>query len=209
MPHVPARRRSLRRVTAIALAALVAAACASGPDPVDDSVPGSAPATPATGAPTTGAPAATPSASPATPSPARGTVTPVAVRRLRAEPYSFTYNSGFRDSARIIARDSITWARVWDKLHERSSPQPLPRVSFADSMVVVVALGQRSTGGYSIMVDSAARVRDTLANTVRRTSPGPRCGTTAALSEPVDIAVLPRVTGPVRWVERAEVTRCP
>ena len=204
MSHVPARRHPSARTLVAVLGAVVAAACASGPDPVDDSSPAGASTTPAAG--TTPPPDTTPAAS--TTPPARGAATPVAVRRLRAEPYSFTFNSGFRDSARLVIRDSITWARAWEKIHEGGSAQPLPRVRFADSMVVVVALGQRGTGGYGILVDSAALVRDSLAITVRRIAPGPRCGTTAALSEPVDIAVLPRVTAGVKWVERSEVTRC-
>lgn len=187
---------TLRRLAAtVAVASL--AACASGPDPAEDT-------------PRATVPDVTPATTPTpTPRPATGDG-PVAVRRLRAEPYAFTHNSGFSDSARVIARDDVTWARAWEKVYERSSEVPRrPTVSFADSMVVVVALGERNTGGYGILVDGAARVRDTLAITVRRISPGPRCGTTAALTQPVDIAILPRLTLPVKWVEKAEVTNCP
>ena len=188
---------TFRRLAAAGAVALLAA-CASGPDPAADT-------------PRTAVPDVTPTTSPTpTPSPTPATGDgPVAVRRLRAEPYSFTFSSGFSDSARVIARDDVTWARAWEKVYERSGEVPRrPTVSFADSMVVVVALGERNTGGYSILVDGAARVRDTLAITVRRVSPGPRCGTTAALTQPVDIAVLPRLTLPVRWVEKAEVAKC-
>ena len=191
-------------VAPAALLVVLGGACASGPDPADDSAGDArAPASPST--PATPATPATPVTTPA----GRGTDGPVAVRRLRAEPYAFTHHSGFSDSARIVARDAATWARAWDKIHERGSPRALPTVAFADSMVVIVALGVRNTGGYGILVDGAARVRDTLAITVRRIAPGARCGTAAALSQPVDIALLPRLQLPVRWVEKAEVTNCP
>lgn len=186
-----------RRLGAALATTLVLAACASGPDPAEDTPRATTPDTARATVPV--------------PTPVRSSGDgPVAVRRLRAEPYAFTHSSGFRDSARVIARDDATWARAWEKVYERHGEvPPRPAVSFAESMVVVVALGERNTGGYGILVDGAERVRDTLAITVRRVSPGPRCGTTAALSQPVDIAVLPRLTLPVRWVEKAEVTQCP
>ena len=43
---------------------------------------------------------------------------------------------------------------------------------------------------------------------LRTTSPGDRCAVTAALTQPVDAARLPRHDGPVEFRERAEVVRC-
>ena len=143
-----------------------------------------------------------------TPSAAQSGAVPVT--RLRAEPYSFSYNSGFTQPARTVIGDSAAWRAAWTQLHARGGPLPaLPAVDFARQSVILAALGQRATGGYGIIVESATMARDTLRVTIRSLSPGPRCGTTAALSEPVDLALLPRVARPVAFVERDSVVVCP
>jgi hypothetical protein len=133
----------------------------------------------------------------------------IPVTRLRAEPYTFTYNSGLADSARIVVQDANTWASTWTALWGRHSPEPaLPSIDFSQEMLVVAALGTRSSGGYSIYVDSAYQRTDHIEVVIRKVSPGKRCIVPAALTEPVDIARLPRSSQPVRYRERSVVRDC-
>jgi hypothetical protein len=135
----------------------------------------------------------------------------VPLTRLRAEPYSYDYASGLRDSARLVVRDSAAWRALWGRLHaSRGGIPALPPVDFAREMLVVAALGARGTGGYTILVDSAFAAADGGAViAVRTLSPGPRCGVTGAVTHPVDIARLARRDGPVAFRERALVVDCP
>jgi hypothetical protein len=75
-------------------------------------------------------------------------------------------------------------------------------------MVVVAALGQRNSGGYTIRVDSALTTIDGLTVWITTTDPGSHCLTTAALTQPVDIASLPRIDGAVRFVDVHSVVDC-
>jgi hypothetical protein len=134
---------------------------------------------------------------------------PLPVTRLKTEPYTFTYSSGFERSARLVIRDSAAWRMAWDTVHIRSSPMPLPAVDFSKEMIVVAALGLRNAGGYSIYVDSASESASGIEVVIRSVSPGKTCGVTAALTQPVDIARLPRREGAVRFAERSEVSECP
>ena len=141
------------------------------------------------------------------PDPAKG---PVPVVRLRAEPHSFTFYSGLTDRQRLVVRDAVTWTQVWDRIWHGRSPVPeLPQIDFAGEMVVVAALGQRPTGGYDILVDSAEANQEGLTVRVRTISPGRTCMVTQALTQPVDIARLPRTEGAVRFEDRAEARVCP
>ena len=89
------------------------------------------------------------------------------------------------------------------------TPEPaLPDVDFAREMVVVAALGERRSGGYAIVLDSATGRGGTLVVHLRTRSPDARCAVTGALTQPVDAARLPRHDGPVEFRERAEVVRC-
>jgi hypothetical protein len=132
------------------------------------------------------------------------------VERLRAEPYSFAYSSGLEDSARLVVRDREAWEALWRRIHQRQSPlPPTPAVDFARQMVVAAALGTRPSGGYSIFVDSARGAGDGAVVVVRSVSPGARCGVTGALTEPVDVALVPRREGAVTFEERSAVHECP
>ena len=130
---------------------------------------------------------------------------PVPVTRLRAEPYSLSYYSALKTAQRIVVRDEATWRTLWPQL--QAGPE-LPAIDFTREMVVVVALGERNSGGYSILIESAAATGDGVTVQVRSISPGKQCGATAALTQPVDAARLPRVEGTVRFVDVATVHDC-
>jgi hypothetical protein len=130
--------------------------------------------------------------------------------RLRAEPYSFASNSGFDKPARTVVRDAAAWRALWSQIYVGSAPVPAPpAIDFSREMVVVVALGSRSTGGYGILLEDASEDgAGGTAITVRSISPGPGCGVTLAFTQPVDVARLPLRQGDVRFVERSQVIDC-
>jgi hypothetical protein len=133
----------------------------------------------------------------------------LSVTRLRAEPYSFTFSSGYTDSARVVVRDARGWEAVWREVWRNETPvPPLPAIDFEREMVVVAALGSRRSGGYGIVVEGARRTAGGVEVSILKQSPGPRCGVAAAITTPADIARLPRVGGAVRFRERSEVRDC-
>jgi hypothetical protein len=76
-------------------------------------------------------------------------------------------------------------------------------------MVVLAALGSRNTGGYDVVFERATVESSQVTLTVRELAPGPRCGTTQALTQPVDVARLPRQEGAVRFAVRSALINCP
>jgi hypothetical protein len=133
----------------------------------------------------------------------------VPVVRLRSEPYSFAYYSGFDKADRIVIRDAVTWQSVWkDVWSGDSEVPPVPAVDFSREMVLVAALGARSSGGYGIMIDGANEtVTGGINVTIRSISPL-NCVVTEAFTQPIDIARLPIRSGRVEFTERSEVRRC-
>jgi protease stability complex PrcB-like protein len=130
--------------------------------------------------------------------------TPVPVVRLL-----FTSYSGLIEPQRLVVRDPAAWAEVWTAIWRSHSPLPeLPQVDFAREMLVVVALGARPNGGYGILVDSAIATADDVDVWIRAISPGPSCVVTTAVSQPVDIARLPRSDGVLRFHDRTEERAC-
>lgn len=134
---------------------------------------------------------------------------PVPIVRLRGEPYSFDYYTSLSEPARLVVGEHTMWREVWASMWRTRSPQPpLPEIDFAREMVVVAALGARTTGGYGILIESADAGPTGLTIHVVSTAPGSTCAVTLAVTRPVDIARLRRHNGPVTFAERLETREC-
>ena len=113
--------------------------------------------------------------------------------------------TGISEARRLVIRDANTWAEFWSELGVGGRPA----VDFSRDVVVVVAAGQRPSGGHEIAVDRVSQTDGELAVEVVETTPGPNCMTTSSLTQPVDVVVVPAVA-PRTWsfVERKEVRGC-
>jgi hypothetical protein len=134
---------------------------------------------------------------------------PLAFTRLRSEPFSLSYASGLKETQRIVVTDANTWQQVWSSIWRGSSPElPMPQVDFESQIVVVAAMGERLTGGFTILIDSASETAAGMSIRIRSISPGAGCGTTQALTQPVDVARVSRHGGAVTFDERTETRQC-
>jgi len=113
--------------------------------------------------------------------------------------------TGISESRRLIIRDANTWAAFWSELGVGQRPA----VDFTKGMVVAVAAGQRPSGGYEIQVHRVAQQAGELTVEVLETVPGPNCMTSASLTQPVDVVVLPAVSiQGWSFLEKQEVRGC-
>lgn len=140
----------------------------------------------------------------------RAEATQPAERVAEVAMVHYRHSSGFDTQQQFVVRDSAAWATTWTTLLGSHSPQPpVPSVDFSREMIVVASMGTRSSGGYSVGIDSVFVARDTVFFRVRETSPGARCGTTAALTSPVGLARVERSERPVGFVTSSVVSECP
>jgi hypothetical protein len=123
---------------------------------------------------------------------------------------TFRFNSGIREARYEAVRDVAGWRGLWDLVTAGKGPAPLfPHVDFGRQMILVAAVGQRPTTGYSVEIQSVRQSGPDLVATVIRTSPGRRCGTGAAVTQPADIVKMPASSRRVRWNMIDRVTNCP
>jgi hypothetical protein len=131
------------------------------------------------------------------------------VTRLQSGELSFSYYSGITESRRLVVRDQAAWQQVWNDIYKFTFPAPaLPAVDFTREMVIVAALGQRPTGGFSIFIDGATETANGVTINVRSVSPGAGCAVTLALTNPVDIARVSRRDGTVAFAETSATQNC-
>src|SRR4029078_8211700 len=74
-----------------------------------------------------------------------------------AEPFTRLLSattSGFYEAAILVLRDETAFAGAWRTVHNGIAGNQPPAVNFAQKMVIMLALGQRNTGGFAIRFDS-------------------------------------------------------
>jgi hypothetical protein len=132
-----------------------------------------------------------------------------ALGRQATRPLLREHSSGQDEAVRRVISDVADFAAAWDRAYARSGHTPaVPMVDFGQEVVVMAAFGTRRSGGYAIDIDSVRVATDAYEVFVRTTSPGPTCGATAALTQPVVMVAAPRPALPVRFHEHASVTNC-
>jgi hypothetical protein len=113
--------------------------------------------------------------------------------------------TGIGESRRLVIRDANGWAQFWSELGVGERPS----VDFNQDVVVAVAAGQRPTGGYEIAVDRVTQSDGQLTVEVVERTPGPNCMTTASLTQPVDVVVVPAADAKsLSFLERKEIRGC-
>jgi hypothetical protein len=119
------------------------------------------------------------------------------------------YYTGVPDRQRLVLKTEGAWNATWSQIYAGLQPKPpVPDVSFAAEMVIVVSMGTRPSGGYSIEIDEVHESDGKLYVSVVETSPGASCGLTAALTAPVFAIRVPRRDGAVVFSERTETHEC-
>jgi hypothetical protein len=85
-----------------------------------------------------------------------------------------------------VIRDEQSWSAFWNRLGAFNRPA----VDFTKDVVIAVASGQRSSGGYEIAIQRVVRDGNALTIDVVETAPGPNCVTTQSLTQPIDVVVV-------------------
>ena len=120
------------------------------------------------------------------------------------------YYTGITTPRRQVVTSRGTWLAAWAEINGSLTPAPpAPSVDFGEEMVVLVAMGERTSGGYAIGITNVAEDPDGRYVEVLEVSPGTGCAVTLALTQPADAVVLPAArAAAVRFVERREARDC-
>ena len=118
-------------------------------------------------------------------------------------------NGAFLTRENKVIRNEAELKAVWDDAFKNSSKKgPLPEVDFTKNIVVLVALGERNSGGYHINFKSASLKGDNLAVVVEETSPGATCMLTTAMTYSYQIVQLNCQAKNVTFTSEEKVMNC-
>jgi hypothetical protein len=146
-----------------------------------------------------------PSSPPAHLEPQPPTVTPLpASARLFASPVT-----GYVEPAQLVLANPAAWAAAWRTLHQGLDAGPAPTVDFQTDVVVVVAAGERSTGGHAVRVDGTSATPDGGTRVhVTRTAPGAGCMSAQVVTSPAEAVRVRRGPGAVTFAVRDAAAPC-
>jgi hypothetical protein len=119
------------------------------------------------------------------------------------------HNGGFIEKENRIITSEEELKSVWNQAFKNySKKEPLPEVDFSKNIVVLVALGERNAGGYSIKVKNAVPTKAGILVTVEETSPGKTCMLTTAMTYPYQIVQLNTTNKKITFSANAIVAEC-
>jgi hypothetical protein len=116
-------------------------------------------------------------------------------------------HSSVAERRREVIRDEAGWARLWAEIHAGVTPAPpLPPVDFAQHMLIAVALGTRSSGGFAVKVRSVATRGERLEVAVVESCPASGAMVAQGLTQPVEVVRVPRLAQAPAFQEERSAT---
>jgi hypothetical protein len=101
--------------------------------------------------------------------------------------------SGMTAPRQEVIKDRAGWEELWREHNlNRRTGERLPEIDFGREMLIVAAMGQQRTGGYSIEITKAEIEGNRLRIHVKRTTPAPGSMNLQALTAPFHIVAVPR-----------------
>lgn len=135
-----------------------------------------------------------------------GCASPTTGRPVGWRTLSRGLTSGLTEAKREVIRDEVTYFKLWADHAADANRQALPpTVDFTREMVVVVALGNRPTGGYTVeIVDMEIRGK-TLHVRVGERTPSPGALQIQQITQPFQMVALPMLQARVDFHNVREV----
>jgi len=106
--------------------------------------------------------------------------------------------SGVATHREMIARTEDEWAALWKSL---PLTRPAPKVSFANTMIAAVFLGERPTAGYGVEIVGVKADGEVLVIEYVERRPGDGVSGAQVLTTPFAVAGVPMHQGDVRFVK--------
>jgi hypothetical protein len=102
---------------------------------------------------------------------------------------------GLEKPLRQVVRNQDSWKRLWEEIFRPVEPVPeRPQVDFEREMLIVVAMGTRRSGGFDITVQRITITDGFVDITVREIRPPPDSVVGMALTQPVEVVRLRRLS---------------
>lgn len=111
--------------------------------------------------------------------------------------------AGRTEAGNLVVDSPADLERVWRQIQVRDDDygEP-PELSFSEETVIVLFMGRRNTGGYTIEVEEVRAEPDRVTVYYREYSPAPGDVVAQVLTSPFHVVRIPRLGRPIRFSRR-------
>lgn len=118
-------------------------------------------------------------------------------------------NSGFETAITKVITNQDEFTKVWKQAYNNYLKKPtLPKVDFNEYQVILVALGMKTSGGYSIKIDKIINSNGNYIIAVTELSPGSNCMTTEAITYPFQLVQVKKAIGKISFKITKKTVDC-
>lgn len=114
-------------------------------------------------------------------------------------------NSGFKDNRFYLITEQVELKSAWDSIFvNHMQKDPLPKVDFKTNEVYLIAMGEQTSGGYTIKVESVIETKKEVIINVIKSKPGKSCMTTSIMTYPYQLFMFSEKNKTVRfnWIDK-------
>ena len=118
-------------------------------------------------------------------------------------------NGDFTQKVNRVISNQNDFNEVWDKAFSNfTDKEKTPEIDFKNKLILLVTMGQKNSGGYTIKIDQLTETQDNITVTILETSPGKSCVTSEVLTFPYQIVEIDKTTKKLVFETKEKVYDC-
>tara|TARA_B100000809_G_scaffold266057_1_gene327129 strand:+ start:10005 stop:10514 length:510 start_codon:yes stop_codon:yes gene_type:complete len=118
-------------------------------------------------------------------------------------------NSDYKKAQNLIITTQeemdLNWSKMFGKYPRKP---PIPMVDFETKQLLLVAMGEQATGGYTIKVSSIEKTTKGILVTIEDAKPGKACNNTSALIYPFQLIEMPKTEKEITFARVSKINAC-
>jgi hypothetical protein len=118
-------------------------------------------------------------------------------------------NSGFKTAENKVINSTEELSKVWGVLFQNYMEiATLPKVDFRAYSVILITMGEQTSGGYTINIKSILNSKSEEKVAVNESKPGASCMTTSVMTYPFQLIMLPKTAGKISFEREESIYEC-
>ena len=118
-------------------------------------------------------------------------------------------NSGFSEKTNEAIYNQIEYNNAWERAFSKYFQKPKPqKIDFENKQLILVAMGERNSGGYKIRVKSVEESETNIIVIIEETKPGNSCLTTSVMTYPYQIIEIKKIPKKLIFQTEEKIIDC-
>lgn len=118
-------------------------------------------------------------------------------------------NSGHKTAGSKIIHNTEELSLAWTILHGNYMENPpIPKIDFNSNQLILILMGEKTSGGYSIGVENIIEINAESIITIGEKKPGKTCMTTSVMTYPYQLIIIPKTNKQIVYKRIERLYEC-